>query len=251
MSSVALRARSLEKRFGAVVALRGLDLEVERGAVHAILGPNGAGKSTLLRILAGLSHPSRGEVRIISPDGIESDPRKARRALGYVGHASLIYPELSARENLLFTGRLYGVPNRDQRARQLLREEGLEGAADRRAGDFSRGMAQRLSIARALVHDPELILLDEPFTGLDRRSARRLTTRLSALRDEGRTLVLITHDLDQAGELADTAQVMIRGNFVRSLAGDELESHSLEAAYVEALEQAERPNSSSRHGAAS
>jgi len=216
VSGLAVEARGLEKRFGAVVALRGVDLALPRGSALAVLGPNGAGKSTLLKILAGLTAPSHGTVRMYGRDGHSGSPRKARAWVGYVGHATLLYPELTARENL------------------LLEEEGLTEFSSRRAGAYSRGMSQRLAIARALVHDPELVLLDEPFTGLDHRSTGRLGERLRGLRDEGRSLVLITHDLRQASELADAALFMARGRVVhRSGQAGELTAAALESTYVE------------------
>lgn len=233
MSKPALRARGLVKRFGALTALRGVDLEVDHGTIHAILGPNGAGKTTLLRILAGLSHPTRGEVEMVLDDGSLREPRKARFALGYVGHATLLYPELSARENLLFAAKLYAVAHGRERADHLLDEEGLSDVAERRAGTFSRGMAQRLAIARARIHDPKIVLLDEPFTGLDRRAANRLAARLDNLRGESRALVLITHDVRLAGELADRADVLIRGEITTRIRGQDVTPERLEASVLE------------------
>jgi ABC-type multidrug transport system ATPase subunit len=221
------------KRFGALTALRGVDLEVDHGTIHAILGPNGAGKTTLLRILAGLSHPTRGEVAMVLDDGRLREPRRARFALGYVGHATLLYPELSARENLLFAAKLYGVAHGRERADHLLDEEGLSDVAERRAGTFSRGMAQRLAIARARIHDPKIVLLDEPFTGLDRRAANRLAARLDNLRGESRALVLITHDVRLAGELADRADVLMRGEITARVRGQDVTPERLEASVLE------------------
>ncbi|MBW2417000.1 MAG: ABC transporter ATP-binding protein [Deltaproteobacteria bacterium] len=233
MSEPAVEARGLEKRFGAVVALRGVDLALARGSALAVLGPNGAGKSTLLKVLAGLSQPSRGTVQMHACDGRSGSPRQARPWVGYVGHATLLYPELTARENLIFAGRLYGVKDPGARADRLLEEEGLAEFGARRAGTYSRGMSQRLAIARALVHDPELVLLDEPFTGLDYRSTGRLGERLRALRDGGRSLVLITHDLRQASQLANAALFMARGRVAhRTGEAAEMTAACLESTYV-------------------
>jgi heme exporter protein A len=206
--TAAVVARALEKRFGAVAALRGVDLELPEGGCLAVLGPNGAGKSTLLRIVAGLARPTAGEISIAGRPA--TDP-VTRGRIGYVGHATLLYPTLTARENLIFAGRLQGLDDPDVRADALLAEEGLDGVATRAAGDFSRGMAQRLSIARARVHDPPVLLLDEPFTGLDRRAADRLAARIASLHADGRTLLLVTHDVARAAELADRAIVLARG----------------------------------------
>ncbi|MCG8592565.1 MAG: ABC transporter ATP-binding protein [Proteobacteria bacterium] len=233
MSATALLcARGLEKRFGTVAALRGVDLEITEGRSLAILGANGAGKSTLLRILAGLARATRGELRIAGGSGT----RAALRAqVGFVGHATGLYGDLTARENLIFAARLQDVPRPGEVADRLLDEEGLAALAERRAGTFSRGMAQRLALARARVHQPPLLLLDEPYTGLDHRAAERLTGRLQALRDEGRTLVFVTHDPARAEPLADAAVLLVQGRLSHRAAGaDELAAGALERALAEA-----------------
>ncbi len=236
MSETALRARAVEKRFGAMRALRGVDLTVERGTIHAVLGPNGAGKTTLLRILAGLSHATAGSVEI-NVEGQSHEPSNARGAIGYVGHATLIHPELTARENLLFAAKLYKVADAEVRAQQLLEDEALGEVADVRAGSFSRGMSQRLSIARARIHDPILVLLDEPFTGLDRAAAGRLAEHLERLRDEGRALVLITHDVDIAARLATTVSLLRRGEVSEVVSGPAITVDRLEASMLGAPPQ--------------
>jgi heme exporter protein A len=199
-----LEARGIEKRFGAISALRGIDIDVVAHRVVGVVGPNGAGKSTLLKLLAGLARPTAG--RIARSSGADR-----RGDVGYLGHATLLYPELTAAENLEFVARLHGVADPAARARTLLEEEGLADVADRRAGTFSRGMAQRLSIARARVHAPTIVLLDEPYTGLDLPAAERLTARIRALRDSGEGLVLVTHDVRQAADLSDEVLVLIAG----------------------------------------
>lgn len=233
MSELAIEARGLEKRFGPVAALRGIDLAVPGGSLLAVLGPNGAGKSTLLRLLAGLARPSAGELRVA---GGAVDRRAARARIGFIGHATMLYPALTARENLRFAARLYGVPDPGGRADRLLAEQDLVGAAHRPAAALSRGMAQRLAIARGLVHDPPVVLLDEPFTGLDRVGAGRLADRLRAVRAGGRTVVLVTHDLARAAELADAAVVLVRGRLVHRAEAGALEGGALERAYLDALE---------------
>lgn len=230
MSGAAIAARGLEKRFGPAVALAGLDLEVAAGRTLAVLGPNGAGKTTLLRLVAGLCRPSAGELSI---DGSSTRRREVRARVGYVGHATLLYPALTARENLVFAARLQGVPDPGARADALLEEEGLSSAAHRPVGGFSRGMAQRVAIARGLVHEPPVLLLDEPFTGLDRRAADRLAARLERLRADGRTLLLVTHDVARAARLADAALVLTRGRIAHESRGP-LDVDALERAYVEA-----------------
>jgi heme exporter protein A len=228
----AIAARGLEKRFGRAVALAGLDLEVPAGSSLAVLGPNGAGKSTLLRLLAGLSHPTAGSLRVA---GERANHRRARARVGLIGHETFLYPELTARENLIFAGRLQRVRDPARRADALLAEAGLEPVAHRRAGGFSRGMAQRVAIARGLVHDPAVVLLDEPFTGLDRRASEQLALRLAALRDGAHTLVLVTHELAHAVRLADAAIVLCAGRVAHAQRGA-LDAAALERAYLGAAD---------------
>jgi len=218
MKKVRLRGQAIEKRYGRVAALRRVDFEIEAGESLALLGANGAGKSSLLKILAGLSRPSGGTFEARPQDEPDAEPLKRdalRASIGYVGHATLVYGELSARENLIFAARLHNKRPTREALDQLLDDFALLDVAERRAGTFSRGMAQRLSIARSIVHEPSLLLLDEPFTGLDELSAERLSERLQAQRksegDEKRSLVVVTHDPRRAVELADRALILHRG----------------------------------------
>ncbi len=233
MTDAAIAAEGLEKRFGHAVALRDVDLEIPAGASLAVLGPNGAGKTTLLRLMAGLARPTAGSLRVA---GHRAGSRRARARVGWIGHATSLYTALTARENLHFAARLPGVSNAAARVDELLADVGLEHAADRTAGAFSRGMAQRLSIARGLVHDPEVVLLDEPFTGLDRRAAESLAERLAGLHRSGRTHALATHDARRAARVADTAIVLADGCVVRRLGGSGLDPVELESAYLAATD---------------
>jgi heme exporter protein A len=234
LTHAAITARGLEKRFGPSIALRGLDLEIPAGASLAVLGPNGAGKTTLLRLMAGMVRPTAGSLEIA---GHRAGARQARARVGWIGHATSLYAALTARENLIFAARLHSVSEAAARAEALLVEVGLERAADRAAGGFSRGMAQRLSIARGLVHDPDVVLLDEPFTGLDRRAAEQLADRLAGLRRGGRTLVLVTHDAHRAARVADAAIVLSEGRIATRLGGDGLDPAALESAYLAATDR--------------
>jgi heme exporter protein A len=230
VTSAAIAARGLEKRFGHAVALRGIDFEVPVGSSLAILGPNGAGKSTLLRLVAGLSRPTGGTLTI---GGDDSHQRRTRARIGYIGHSTLLYSALTARENLIFAARCHGLPQPAERADHLLGEEGLLPVANRAAGAFSRGMAQRLAIARGLVHDPEVVLFDEPFTGLDRGSAKRFAARIEDMRRQGRTLVLVTHDVGYAAEFGDAAIVLSGGRILHTETAP-LDAASLEIATLAA-----------------
>jgi ABC-type multidrug transport system ATPase subunit len=249
LSAVQLRGEALQKRYGRVAALRGVDFLISSGEAIAILGANGAGKSSLLKILAGLSRPSGGHFEALPETGGAALPRERLRGLvGYVGHATLVYGELSARENLLFAARLYGQRPSRERLDQVLADFALLDVADRRAGTFSRGLAQRLSIARAVVHEPSLLLLDEPFTGLDELSATRLSEQLAAQRSSGRTLVVVTHDPRRASELADRALLLHRGRLCASLArdtGSDFAADALRARLAEVAREGEDAGASS------
>jgi heme exporter protein A len=201
-------AEGLERRFGALVALSGVDLSVSAGELVLVVGPNGAGKSTLLRILSGLATPTRGRVRVGNLD-LHADP-EARGAIGFLSHQTLVYDDLTARENLRFAAALHGLDGADQRVQQALDAVGLAHRADVRAGTFSRGMSQRLAIARATLHAPPVLLLDEPFTGLDSPAATALRERLAAERAGGRVLICVTHEPAEVWEIA-TRVVVIRG----------------------------------------
>jgi len=186
-----IRARGLAKRFGAKRVLAPLDLDVAEGDFVVVTGPNGSGKTTLLRVLAGLVAPTGGEFEL----GVD------RSELGLLAHEPLVYRELTALENLELFGRLYRVPERRERIGMLLERYGLWDVRQERAASFSRGMAQRLALCRALLHEPRLLLLDEPFNALDAEGVELLQRELGTLRAE-RTLVVATHDPERLGPLA-------------------------------------------------
>ena len=204
-----LRAEGLVKRYGHINALRGIDLTVDRGDSLVLLGPNGAGKSTLLGVLAGRVRPTEGQV--VLKGEVLGKSVHARGQTGYLAHASLLYPGLTARENLLFYGELYAVEDPGERSDEMLHFMGLWERRDDKVGGFSRGMEQRLSIARSLLHDPQLILLDEPFSGLDYQSSRAFARALRQLRDGRRALIIATHDMGAVEELGDRVTIMNRG----------------------------------------
>jgi heme ABC exporter ATP-binding subunit CcmA len=208
-----LRARGLARRYGRSWALRGVDLELEAGEAVALLGANGAGKSTLLTLLATLHRPTEGSLEIFGHDP-HRHHAAVRRRLGYVAHATLLDDGLTARENLVYYARLFDLDRVDAVVEESLDRVGLKARADDRASGFSRGMRQRLSLARALLHDPELLVLDEPFTGLDAPGCRDLALRLRAEKEKGRAVILATHQLERVLSWCDRALLLHRGHKV-------------------------------------
>ena len=211
-ASTALAVQNLARSFGPVRALRGVSFALDRGDVLAVFGPNGAGKTTLLRLLAGLLKADAGEVRIHGSPLVRGDGAQRRR-IGLISHASLCYDGLTAAENLEFYARLYRLPDPRGVARRALESVGLADRATSLAGTMSRGMVQRLAIARALLHEPDVVLLDEPFTGLDQAAAAALREQLVRLAAGRRTVVLVTHNLDEGLELATHVAIQTRGRF--------------------------------------
>lgn len=193
-----LRARNLGKRFGEKRVLRGVDLEVARGGFALVTGPNGSGKTTLLRICTGLALPSEGEIEL----GVE------RAEIGYLAHEPLVYRELSALENLELYGRLYRVHERRERIGMLLERFGLWDVRHERVSSYSRGMTQRLALCRVLLHEPALLVLDEPYTALDAEGAELLDDQLAELRGE-RTFVVSTHEPERVASLATTRLMLV------------------------------------------
>ena len=206
MSAVA--AEDVWKFYGDFPALRQIGLVAEPGACLALLGRNGAGKTTLLRILAGLSNPSRGRVTIFGQDARD---QATRRKIGVLGHGIAVYEEFSAFENLRLFARLYEMPDPRKTALEWLERTGLERARDGLVREFSRGMRQRLAVARAFLHEPSVLLLDEPFTALDDKAIAVLQELLAQARAAGRTVILSTHQLREALELATHVVLINRG----------------------------------------
>jgi heme exporter protein A len=229
-----IQVRKLVKRFGLKTVLRGMDFEVQEGEFVALLGPNGAGKTTFLRILASLSRPALGEVRIAGYR-LPHQAAAVRRILGVVSHQPLLYGDLTAEENLQFYGRMYGVPGLEQRVGEVLELVGL--AARRRdlVRTFSRGMQQRLAIGRAVLHDPEVMLFDEPHTGLDQDACVMLDSVLREVAARGRTVVMTSHDLVRAADLATRFDILSRGQIVASASRGEMEADQLLAFYRESI----------------
>jgi heme ABC exporter ATP-binding subunit CcmA len=205
---IAVAAESVWKFYGDYPALRDVTLEVQPGSCLALIGRNGAGKTTLLRIVAGFSQPGRGKVRIMGQDPRET---ATRRQLGFIGHGISVYDELSALENLMLFGKLYHLPDPRRSAMEWLERTGLARVANGLVREFSRGMRQRLAVARAFLHEPSVLLLDEPFTALDDKAIAVLQRLLREALAQGKTIVMSTHQLREALELATHVALLVRG----------------------------------------
>ena len=213
-AAAVISAENLTRKFGRRRAVDDVTVSVGAGEALVVFGPNGAGKTTLLRILGGILRPTSGRARIgdvLMPGGAQ-----VRRRIGIVSHHSLLYDALTARENVEFAGRLYRVPNPHESAERALSAMQIMDRADTRVAELSRGMRQRVSVARAIVHQPDVVLADEPFTGLDVIGARALTSLLFQARGRGAALVIVTHNIDEGLSLATRAVVMNAGKIVSS-----------------------------------
>ena len=225
MARTAIDARGVCKSFGPIRVLRGLDLSVAEGERYVLFGSNGTGKTTLIRVLSGLLRPEAGTVRLL---GGEVGPRSLqnRTRIGLMSHETFLYKDLTALENLEFYGRLYSVEHAGHRAKRLLKQVRLYHRAYDRVGSLSRGMMQRLSLARALLHDPELLLMDEPYTGLDVRGQSMLGRLLPELSESGKTVFMITHDLERGLDIASRMGVLSKGKIALEAAAAERDQFS-------------------------
>ena len=224
-------ATGLVRTFGGRRAVDGVDLRIAAGECLALFGPNGAGKTTLLRLLAGLLTPTAGSCRV---DGVSLRAgRSARARVGLISHASMLYGALTARENVEFAARMYGLRDAAGAARRVLQLMRVADRAETPVRALSRGLQQRVSIARAIVHEPRLLLCDEPYTGLDDVGSAALTAVLAERRDRGASLLLVTHNLGEGLALATHAAIMRRGRFVRHEARGALDAAAYASAYRE------------------
>jgi ABC-type multidrug transport system ATPase subunit len=204
----AVSLQNIVKFFGRFVALRHISADFAPGRLYVVLGDNGAGKSTLLRIMTGLLKPSSGDVRLLG-----KDPGDVTHRFGYMGHAPLLYDELTGVENLHYFAGLYGIHS-DEKVRTAIRTVGLDPDLDRRVGNYSQGMRQRMSLARSVIHDPEILFLDEPFSNVDIKSAHDMANLLGTMRNAGRTLFVVTHQPAVLESVADEYIAMNSGQIV-------------------------------------
>lgn len=208
-----IEIKRLTKQADSKLILRGIDLSIKKGETVAILGPNGAGKSTLLKVLATLIKPTSGAIKVNGMD-LKKNRLEIKKILGYLPHSSLLYDHYSPLENLVFFGNLYGVKNAEKRAIELVKDVGLSFFLNEPVKNFSRGMIQRIAIARAIVHDPEILLLDEPHTGLDQGAISILNNVILSMKEKGTTTLMVTHDFKQAAEICDRIIIVKSGKIV-------------------------------------
>jgi len=229
-----IKVRRLVKRFGLKTVLSGLDLDVRPGEFVALLGPNGAGKTTLIRILASLSRPSLGDLSVAG-HRLPNEAAAVRARLGVVSHLPLLYGDLTAEENLRFYGKLYGIARLNERVSEVLEMIGLESRRGDLVRTFSRGMQQRLAIGRAVLHDPDVMLFDEPHTGLDQDASAMLDEVLHSVAAQGRTVLMTSHDLARSEALATRFDILSHGSIVASGTRKDLGRGNLLSFYKRAL----------------
>ena len=234
MSTSYLEIRGLKKSFGLKPVLRGIDLSIDAGERVALLGANGAGKTTLLRILAGLTRQTAGGITIAGLD-LNQQTREVRRRVGFVAHQPYLYDDLTALENLLFFARMYAVERPQKRATELLGRVGLDKKARARASSLSRGQLQRLALARALLHAPQLLLLDEPDTGLDQDGLELLADLLQEHHAQGGTILFTTHDLEVAIRRSDQIAMLHNGRLAYQKETASLEQEGIRQVYQEVV----------------
>jgi len=209
----AMEVRQLRKTFGVIKALNGIDFELKQGEFLTVFGPNGAGKTTLIKILSGLTKSTSGLAMVAGFDVGEGNAAMCKE-IGVISHATALYADLTPLENLMFFARMHGLDEPKERSLKVISEVGLSERRNDRVRTFSRGMLQRLSIARAILHDPTILFLDEPFTGLDLHASNVLKEHLQRLQDRRRTILMITHDIACGLEMCDKVALQVQGKFV-------------------------------------
>ncbi len=235
MDQPIIKAEKVEKIFGHIKALRGIDLTVRKGEFLTIFGPNGAGKTTLIKILTMLMKPTSGKIIIAGADIAKEKSAELKRMIGMISHNTFLYDNLTAHENLRFYASMYNSKADKEKLYSLLSEVGLYDRKDDPVRTYSRGMQQRLSIARGIVHDPEIVFLDEPFTGLDQHAAKMLQTLLASIHTAGRTVVMVTHNLPRALEMSETIAILSQGKIVFHAPSKEIEHEKFELLYLDAV----------------
>ncbi len=231
-----IEIRKLVKAFGSRAVLKGVDLKVSEGEFLTLVGPNGAGKTTLMNVISTLTKPTGGQVRIAGYD-LADGAVQLRRQIGLVSHKTLLYDDLSAEQNLRFYARMYDVPNADDRIETVLRQVGLWGRQRDPVRTYSRGMQQRLAIARAMLHEPPILLLDEPDTGLDQHAAAMLSELLHQVGATRRTVLMTTHNLERGLELGDRVVILAGGRIAYQADKSDLDTKRFREVYYQYVDQ--------------
>jgi heme exporter protein A len=231
-----IQVQELRKDFGYLQALSGISFNLNKGDFLTIFGPNGAGKTTLIKILTGLMRPTSGSAIIDGFDALEGNSM-LRSRIGVISHATCLYPDLTALENLLFYAKLYGLDDPEERASESISAAGLQLRRHDPVRIYSRGMQQRLAIARATLHDPSVLFLDEPFTGLDLTATNGLKNKLHDLHTDKRTLIMTTHDISCGLEMCDKVAIQNKGKFLFLESINRIDRESFETLYTETLEK--------------
>ena len=232
---VTVEVESLTRSFGHVMALDGVDLKVNRGEFMTVFGPNGAGKTTLIRILSAVLRPTSGTVKITGRE-LQKEGEEIRKKIGLLSHNSFLYPNLTAQENLKFYGRIYNLAALEARIEEVLEEVGLKPRKDDLVRTYSRGMLQRLAIARCVLHNPQIIFLDEPYTGLDQHAAITLRKILARLNNRDRSIIMTTHNIQRGLELCDTVAIQVSGRIVYKESMENINKDDFEALYFRSVE---------------
>ena len=231
-----LEAKGLVRRFSRLRAVDGITFDLKAGELMTIFGPNGAGKTTLLNILAGVICPDEGQV-LLDGNVVVGSERQWRKEVGLVTHQTMLYDRLTAVENLSFYSKLFSLEDSERRIRDALEGLKIKEVADQPVGSLSRGFQQRIALARALLHDPKILLLDEPYIGLDLYASRLLRDLISQLKDGERTVVLVTHNFGQGLELADRIAIQVSGQFIFTGSSDGVELTEFEEFYCRKIEE--------------
>ncbi len=228
-------ALGVTKTFDSFDALNGIDLNLRKGEFVTLFGPNGAGKTTLIKLLSTLTKPTTGSLTVAGYDA-SKEAGKVRASVGVISHDPYLYENLSALENIKFFGEMYGVPDTAMRAKELIELLGLGTRMHDLVRTFSRGMKQRLSVARSIVHDPSVLLLDEPYTGLDQKGARIFTDTLKWLKSHDRTILMTTHNIDEGLQLSDRVGIIMSGKIVYEGSASGLNNDSFKKLYISHVE---------------
>ena len=230
----AIRVMGLRKDFGFIQAVCGIDFELSKGEFLTIFGPNGAGKTTLIKILSTLTKPTSGTAHVAGYDILTGDPR-LRNEIGVISHVSFLYEDLTPLENMLFFAKMHHLEDQRDRAIKVIEEVGLKARMHDRVRTFSRGMLQRLSIARAVIHNPSVLFLDEPYTGLDQHAFNLLKEQLYSLYIEKRTILMTTHDISRGLEMCDKAAILVKGRIAFMKSVEEIDKSNFESLYFKTV----------------